>query len=188
MTKRLIFSLLLVLVFFLSAYYFGSFQEESPEENLQTANPAAAYCEENEGVLKNEDFEGGEKSLCIFEDGSFCWQWDYYEGICDKGKLQKEILEEGEGERADEGDEVVVHYTGWLEDGTQFDSSLEKDSPFSFVLGEGRVIQGWEQGILGMKVKEKRRLTIAPELAYGEGGSGQIPPNATLIFEVERLE
>ena len=102
--------------------------------------------------------------------------------------LKIEILNEGVGPQAQNGDTVLVHYTGTLEDGIKFDSSLDRGKPFSFTLGEGRVIQGWEQGVLGMRTGEKRRLTIAPALAYGETGAGNlIPPNATLIFEVELI-
>ncbi len=108
--------------------------------------------------------------------------------IMDNGQLKIEVLEEGTGRGAKNTDTVVVHYAGTLLDGTKFDSSLGRE-PFSFVLGAGRVISGWDQGILGMKVGEKRRLTIAPELAYGQSGAGNvIPPNATLIFEVQLLE
>ncbi|MDP2951300.1 MAG: FKBP-type peptidyl-prolyl cis-trans isomerase, partial [bacterium] len=83
----------------------------------------------------------------------------------------------------------TVHYTGTLEDGSKFDSSVDRGEPFTFPLGQGSVIQGWEKGILGMKVGEKRRLTISPELGYGEQGTpgGPIPPNAVLIFEVEMI-
>jgi len=103
-------------------------------------------------------------------------------------QLKVEVLQEGTGEGAKNGDTVIVHYTGTLENGTKFDSSIDRGQPFSFVLGAGRVIQGWDQGILGMKVGEKRKLTIPPELAYGSSGAGNvIPPNATLIFEVELL-
>jgi len=114
---------------------------------------------------------------------------DFYNGKCKKGELKKEILEEGTGKRADNGDIVIVHYTGMLEDETKFDSSIDRGQPFSFTLGLGKVIQGWEQGVLGMQIGEKRKLTIGPRLAYGEAGRpGTIPTNATLIFEVELLE
>ena len=86
------------------------------------------------------------------------------------------------------GDTVVVHYTGWLTDGMKFDSSVDRDDPFAFVLGAGQVIQGWDEGVATLKVGEKARLTIPPEKAYGpDGYPGAIPPNATLIFEVELL-
>lgn len=104
------------------------------------------------------------------------------------GLLKIEIMKQGVGQKVQSGDTVLVHYTGTLEDGTKFDSSLDRGKPFSFTLGEGRVIAGWEQGVLGMRTGEKRKLTIAPELGYGESGAGNlIPPNATLIFEVEVL-
>lgn len=97
-----------------------------------------------------------------------------------------ETLEEGEGDQvAKVGDKLFMRYRGTLEDGIEFDSNLEGD-PFNFTLGEGKVIQGWDQGLLDMKVGEKRKLTIPPEMGYGEVGAGDvIPPNATLIFEVE---
>jgi peptidylprolyl isomerase len=95
----------------------------------------------------------------------------------------------GEGITPTVGQTVIVHYTGWLEDGTQFDSSVERGQPFSFILGSGNVIPGWDEGVATMKVGGKRQLKIPPELAYGEQGSGGvIPPNATLIFDVELLE
>jgi peptidylprolyl isomerase len=99
-----------------------------------------------------------------------------------------DILQEGTGEVSKTGDTLSVHYTGTLEDGTKFDSSVDRGQPFSFTLGENRVIQGWEQGMLNMKVGEKRKLTIPSSLGYGSAGAGGvIPPNATLIFEVELL-
>ena len=100
-----------------------------------------------------------------------------------------EILQEGEGEAIAAGNIAVVHYTGTLEDGTKFDSSLDRGEPFLFMLGAGQVIQGWDQGVEGMKVGEKRKLTVPPELGYGPAGTpgGPIPPNATLFFEVELL-
>lgn len=102
--------------------------------------------------------------------------------------LVYEEIECGEGEEAASGDTVTVHYTGTLEDGTEFDSSVGRE-PFTFTLGTGGVIEGWEQGVPGMRVGGKRKLTIAPELAYGDSGAGGvIPPGATLIFEIELLE
>ena len=98
-------------------------------------------------------------------------------------------LQVGDGASPQPGQTAVVHYTGWLEDGTKFDSSLDRAEPFSFTVGAGRVIQGWDEGVATMKVGGKRQLVIPPELGYGEGGAGNtIPPNATLIFEVELLE
>lgn len=95
----------------------------------------------------------------------------------------------GEGTEAGVRDEVTVHYTGWLTDGQKFDSSHDRHSPFSFTLGVYQVIQGWDEGVQGMKVGGKRKLTIPPELGYGrQGAGGVIPPNATLVFEVELLE
>lgn len=103
--------------------------------------------------------------------------------------MKVEILQQGTGDAAKTGDTVTVNYTGTLEDGTKFDSSLNPGrTPFQFTLGQNRVIQGWELGVLGMKVGEKRKLTIPPELGYGsQGAGGLIPPNATLIFEIDLL-
>jgi FKBP-type peptidyl-prolyl cis-trans isomerase len=108
-------------------------------------------------------------------------------------KLLVEDLVVGAGNAAASGQEVKVHYTGWLftgnAKGAQFDSSHDRGEPFVFPLGGGYVIPGWDEGVQGMKVGGKRKLTIPPHLAYGErGAGGVIPPNATLIFEVELLE
>jgi FKBP-type peptidyl-prolyl cis-trans isomerase FkpA len=103
--------------------------------------------------------------------------------------LQSEDLVIGHGATAEAGQDVVVHYVGWLADGRQFDSSRARRDPLDFALGGGDVIKGWDQGLPGMKIGGKRKLTIPPELAYGEHGlAGVIPPQATLIFEVELLE
>jgi FKBP-type peptidyl-prolyl cis-trans isomerase FkpA len=110
--------------------------------------------------------------------------------------LSAQILKEGNGAPAQAGQIAVVHYTGWLYDGaadnkrgTKFDSSHDRDEYFSFMLGAGRVIRGWDQGVVGMKVGETRELTIAPEMGYGDRGAGNvIPPGATLVFEVELAE
>lgn len=106
-----------------------------------------------------------------------------------KNGLKKKLIKEGEGwENPSSGDEVEVHYVGTLLDGTQFDSSRDRGTPFKFKLGQGQVIKGWDEGIKTMKKGEKALFTIPPELAYGESGSPPtIPPNATLQFEVELL-
>jgi FKBP-type peptidyl-prolyl cis-trans isomerase len=102
--------------------------------------------------------------------------------------MKVEVLQQGTGEAAKKGDKVTVNYVGTLQDGTKFDSSIDRGQPFTFTLGQNSVIQGWELGVVGMKVGEKRKLTIPPELAYGsQGAGGIIPPNATLIFEVDML-
>ena len=103
--------------------------------------------------------------------------------------LVKEDLTVGAGPAAHAGDEVLVHYVGWLDDGQQFDSSRARRDPLDFALGAGDVIKGWDQGIEGMRTGGKRKLTIPAELAYGDKGcGGVIPPHATLVFEVELLE
>jgi FKBP-type peptidyl-prolyl cis-trans isomerase FkpA len=95
----------------------------------------------------------------------------------------------GSGTEATSGKTVVVHYTGWLLDGTKFDSSKDRNQPFSFPLGRGQVIKGWDEGVAGMKVGGKRTLVIPPDLGYGaRGAGGVIPPNATLKFEVDLLD
>lgn len=110
--------------------------------------------------------------------------------------LSMRVLREGNGAMAEAGQIAVVHYTGWLYDesaegkrGTKFDSSVDRGQHFQFPLGAGRVIRGWDQGVVGMQQGEKRELTIAPAMAYGDRGAGSvIPPGATLIFEVELAE
>lgn len=105
--------------------------------------------------------------------------------------LQYEDMVVGSGKMAEPGMNVSVHYTGWLTDAakTKFDSSLDRGQPFQFQLGGGQVIQGWDEGVKGMRIGGKRKLTIPPDLGYGaRGASGVIPPNATLVFDVELLD
>ena len=110
------------------------------------------------------------------------------EMITTESGLQYEDIIVGNGQEAKPGDIVSVHYTGWLDDGTKFDSSLDRNDAFEFQLGVGGVIQGWDEGVAGMKVGGTRKLTIPAHLGYGErGAGGVIPPNATLVFEVQLL-
>ena len=103
-------------------------------------------------------------------------------------ELQIEDQIVGEGDEAMAGQTVEVHYTGWLTDGAKFDSSHDREQTFSFKLGAGQVIAGWDQGVAGMKIGGSRKLTIPPSLGYGErGAGGVIPPNATLVFKVELI-
>lgn len=121
---------------------------------------------------QGKDSQTNEKGLITMENG-----------------LKYTIDVEGDGLAAKKGDKVLVHYTGWLMDGTKFDSSKDRDQAFTFQLGAGRVIKGWDQGVLGMKVGEVRTLLIPAELGYGSRGAGRvIPPNADLKFQVELLE
>ena len=109
------------------------------------------------------------------------------EKMTDSG-LKYEDTVEGDGAVAEAGQQVSVHYTGWLTDGSKFDSSKDRNMPFDFPLGAGHVIRGWDEGVQGMKIGGTRKLTIPPQLGYGAAGAGGvIPPNATLIFEVELL-
>jgi FKBP-type peptidyl-prolyl cis-trans isomerase FkpA len=109
-------------------------------------------------------------------------------GTTTKSGLQYWDLSKGKGAVAKAGDQVKVHYTGWLTDGKKFDSSLDRGEPFAFKLGAGMVIKGWDEGVAGMKVGGKRQLRIPAELGYGAAGAGPvIPPNAVLVFDVELL-
>jgi len=110
-------------------------------------------------------------------------------GITTSSGLQYVDLKKGSGREAHAGETAIVHYTGWLTNGTKFDSSKDRDEPFAFRIGAGRVIKGWDEGVEGMHIGGVRKLTIPPQLGYGARGAGNvIPPNATLVFEVELLD
>jgi len=109
----------------------------------------------------------------------------------ESGNLMKLVIDDiviGTGDATKEGDTVLVHYIGTLPDGTEFDNSNKRGEPFEFTIGEGRVIKGWEEGILGMKIGGQRILVIPPEMAYGSQAIGPIPANSTLVFAIELLE
>lgn len=110
------------------------------------------------------------------------------EGENTMSNVTAELLVEGSGSMAEVGDRVFVNYIGTLANGTKFDSSYDRGVPIDFILGTGAVILGWDQGIAGMKVGEKKRLTIPPELGYGANAVGPIPANSTLVFEVELVK
>ena len=111
------------------------------------------------------------------------------DAVTTESGLKYTDLVPGTGRQAELGDTASVHYTGWLMDGKKFDSSVDRKEPFSFRVGAGQVIKGWDEGVLGMKIGGKRKLIIPPQLGYGaRGAGGVIPPNATLTFDVELLE
>jgi len=110
------------------------------------------------------------------------------ERMTDSGLIIDDLVT-GDGAEAKAGQMVTVHYTGWLTNGSKFDSSKDRNDPFRFKLGAGQVIRGWDEGVAGMKIGGTRKLTIPPQLGYGaRGAGGVIPPNATLVFEVELLD
>ena len=125
---------------------------------------------------------GGERTMAAAENSTTSQEVTTASGL----KYVDQVL--GTGDVATAGKNTTVHYTGWLENGKQFDSSVDRGQPFSFPLGAGHVIKGWDEGVQGMKVGGKRKLTIPSDLGYGSrGAGGVIPPNATLIFDVELL-
>ena len=148
---------------------------------LQRAlNPQSGGAEEERGYGPVATNEGDDEGIPELPE-------DLEEVVTESG-LRYIDIEEGTGAVPEDGDEIEAHYTGWLEDGTEFDRSLDRDQPVTFVLGAGEVIDGWDEGVAGMREGGRRRLIIPPELAYGEAGRPpSIPPNATLIFDVELI-
>ncbi|MDO8663264.1 MAG: FKBP-type peptidyl-prolyl cis-trans isomerase [Candidatus Wildermuthbacteria bacterium] len=181
--RKIILIIILILIGGVSIWQFSSKKDESDEiiggqKDEHGCLIAAGYswCQPKQKCLK------------IWEEG--CLEnatSGNAQNQMDKNELAVETLKQGTGSAAKNGDKITVNYTGTLEDGTQFDSSIGR-GPFSFTLGVGQVIKGWDAGVLGMKIGEKRKLTIPSDMAYGAAGAGGlIPPNAVLIFEVELL-
>ena len=171
--KRIILPVIFCLVIAFGFYYLsGDFGNEKTAEPVDLELNQNDNSENLDMDTNNNEFEGQEITQLETDE------------------LKIETLKDGTGEECKNGDTVSVHYTGTLTDGTKFDSSLDRGQPFSFRLGAGQVIKGWDLGVLGMKVGEQRRLVIPSELGYGAAGAGggKIPSNATLIFEVELLE
>ncbi len=175
-----IFAFLAVAAFFGGAWYFWKNLEQEPTTPKQTGKSSVGEIripgDETEKVATQPKQEQPKANQVKPENAM-------------EEKLKIEVVKEGEGDRKTRaGDTISVHYTGTLLDGTKFDSSLDAGKPLDFQLGAGRVIKGWDQGLLDMKVGEKRKLTIPASLGYGARGAGAaIPPNATLVFETELM-
>ncbi|BAY60281.1 FKBP-type peptidylprolyl isomerase [Calothrix brevissima NIES-22] len=161
--------LMLVCVVVLVLAQIGSKQDSAIAANLTDTAPAPTTITENNNLIASNTMS--EANTVTTDSG-----------------LQYVELEEGTGETPKTGQTVIVHYTGTLTNGKKFDSSVDRGQPFSFQLGLGRVIKGWDEGLSTMKVGGRRKLIIPPDLGYGaRGAGGVIPPNATLVFEVELL-
>lgn len=156
------------------------------KENLPSADPAP----DKNGLSGLDVRLSEERSSRQVNDKNTLMQTEQQpQAVTAPTELVVETLSEGTGDRVSaNGDSLSVHYVGTLLSGTKFDSSRDRGTPFTFTLGAGQVIRGWDQGMLGMKVGEKRKLTIPASLGYGSRGAGDIiPPNATLVFEVELI-
>jgi peptidylprolyl isomerase len=157
-------------------------------KRLLVIPPDLALGSQNNGVIPANSTLVMEIEIINVKEPQIATQVEEKDFITTESGLKYYDLKTGTGDSPEAGQTVLVHYTGWLTDGTQFDSSVDRGEPFSFVLGEGSVISGWDEGLATMKVGGKRQLVIPPDLGYGDQGSGSvIPPGATLIFEVELL-
>jgi len=151
--------------------------QKAETETENTPADAVENTQADPGVQSNEDSQAEPVQLTKGEI------------VTTESGLKYEDLVVGTGDSPNKGDNVIVHYTGWLEDGTKFDSSVDRGEPFEFPLGMGRVIRGWDEGVASMKIGGKRKLTIPSELGYGARGAGNvIPPNAILVFDVELID
>lgn len=167
--RKIVSSIIILLVIIAGFYFLSQFSKDEEIKGVDFGNQQA---ESDNSSQEQEPASSPDEQKVEFD------------------KLKAMIMKEGTGEGAESGDQITAHYVGVLEDGTKFDSSLDRGQPFTFTLGAGQVIKGWELGIVGMKKGEIRRLFIPSALAYGETGTpgGEIPPNTNLIFEIELLE
>ena len=176
--RNIIFAIIIFLVAIGGLYFLSKISKDNEVDNIEF---------NSEGL----DMPG-EEQIDNQQTNNEPTEQDMYGGMTKEefwGQLRAEIVQEGEGEGAKNGDKLTVHYVGILEDGTKFDSSVDRGQPFQVTLGAGQVIQGWDLGLVGMLKNEVRRLFIPYQLGYGEQGAGEmIPPNSNLIFEVQLLE
>ena len=184
-TQIIIFLIIILLVVVVAVYYFresennqpnGQANKQAAKDQLAESQATGSQPDDNQTLTVSEMNQ--QKNSAASADNS----------VVETNSLDIKTLREGTGESAKAGDELEVHYTGTLKDGTKFDSSRDRGVPFNFTLGAGQVIRGWDYGMIGMKVGEIRKLTIPAELGYGSADMGTIPPNSTLIFEVELLK
>ncbi|MEM8505097.1 MAG: FKBP-type peptidyl-prolyl cis-trans isomerase [Cyanobacteria bacterium P01_D01_bin.1] len=167
----------------LVAQFTGGDGERAVADNVSSA-PAAIERAETLVAQSASDLTGDTQEDAMAENAAVPEE----EVITTESGLQYVVIAEGDGAEPQPGNRVYVHYVGTLEDGTKFDSSRDRGKPFNFTIGQGQVIKGWDEGVGMMRVGDRRKLIIPPELGYGaRGAGGVIPPNATLIFDVELL-
>jgi FKBP-type peptidyl-prolyl cis-trans isomerase len=177
----------LAVLFVLGAYFINK-KANTPPAGMNSQGTINVDTSQMQGGGQQAQQQDSSSLTMGQEQGQAQGQEQSAQQIPNDGKLHAQTIQEGTGEGAKAGDKVEVNYVGMLTDGTKFDSSYDRGTPFSFNLGAGQVIQGWDQGVEGMKVGEKRELVIPPDLGYGAQGTGSIPPNATLVFQVEMMK